>query len=258
MKKQGFTLVEIIIVLVVVGILATIGIPVYNGVIESSQAKVCQTNEEALKTALDVYVMEKDTTPASLSELPWEYIQKGYAKVLQKNDAWKVKLAYAVVGWQNRGKAYADPFVNILAKGDIKLITCPADTTSPENGGVSYGLNKALEGINSTAYRNLGGGTLLIGDCESATFNSASDLALKHKQGILNAKNVAQVIDNDGSVITGTHGEISATQSCKRNCGNDKGCRKNCKVRTIEPDDADDPTLVSSSPNDHRAVNAFK
>lgn len=196
MKKQAFTLMEIIIVVIVIGILATVAIPIYQNTIEDAKAKVCQTNLEALQVALDIYAMENDKIPATLSQLPWEYIQRAYVKILQKKDAWKIKLAYFILDRQKRDFAYAQSFIDRLAKGDIKLITCPADPNPPPEG-ISYGLNSNLANMTSQEYRALSADTLLIGDCESVTFTSSDDLSKRHKHFF---ENYAQTINKEGKV----------------------------------------------------------
>mgnify|MGYP001590185566 CR=1 FL=1 len=70
MRKAGFTLMEMMLVVVVIGILATLGFPAYKNVIEDSKAKVCQTNLRVISAALDIYAMEHDSIPGDLSKLP--------------------------------------------------------------------------------------------------------------------------------------------------------------------------------------------
>jgi type II secretory pathway pseudopilin PulG len=217
MKKQAFTLMGIIVVVIVIGILATVTIPIYQNAIEDAKAKACQTNLEALLVALDIYAMEQDKIPATLSELPWEYIQRAYVKILQKKDVWKIKLAYFILEWQKRDFAYAEHFINRLAKGDIKLITCLADTTPPAEGGISYGLNSTLANMSSQEYQALSADTFLIGDCESATFTSSDDLSKRHKHFF--AEDYAQAIDKDAETFECTKGK------CKGK-GKGKGLKK--------------------------------
>lgn len=195
MKKQAFTLMEIVIVIVVIGILATIGIPGYQNTIEDAKARVCEMNLETLQLALDDYAMEYDKIPASLSELPQEYIQKAYVKILQRKDAWKIKLAYFILERQTKNFAYAQSFISQLSGGNMASITCPADTTPPGQGGISYGFNSILGNMTKKQYQALPVDTALIGDCESATYTSSADLDERHKHSF---ENYAQKIDKDG------------------------------------------------------------
>jgi len=172
MKRSAFSLMEILCTLIIMGIIATIAFPTYQSFIEDSHARVCETNLRALKTALDIYAMDHDTMPGALGALPQEYINKAYAQVMERKDAWKAKLAYAILEWSERGLAYAaDPnFLYTLAKGNIRLITCPNAAQSPIDAGggaintPSYGINGAIAGITSLAYRAIPANTTLISD----------------------------------------------------------------------------------------------
>lgn len=215
MRKIAFTLVEILVAVVILGILVTVGIPTYRNLIEEQKAKVCQTNLEVLKKSLEIYIMEHDVIPANISQIPSEYLKKAYAQILQKNGAWKIKLAYFILDWQKRGFAYAAFLKDDIAKGDVTLVTCPADTTPPAAGGVSYGLNNELAGKSSQTYRLMPGGTLLIGDCDNTVFSGASGLSKPHgHQVLLSVTKYGQGIIKEGevvkveeSVITASHAE---------------------------------------------------
>ena len=184
MGRKSFTIMEVIVVVIIIGILATLGFPAYRNVIEDSRAKVCQANLSALQTALDVYAMEHDVMPGDLSELPAKYLERGYAKVLQQKGAWKIKLAYFILGIGQGKLAYAGLLTDDLAKGNASLLTCPDDTTPPAAGGRSYGVHAGLAGMTSHDYRNLRGDTLMIGDCEAQTFdgNSGRGLEMRHRR----------------------------------------------------------------------------
>ncbi len=180
MKDKAFTLIEIMVVCVVIVILATISIPTYQTIVEKAHATTCETNLNILKSALDVYIMDHDTMPASLSLIPSEYINDAYAQLLRQKGAWRIKLARFVLDLNKKNFAYA-ALIDTIGGGNVKIITCPNDPTSPEAGGVSYGINNSLAGMKYRDYKNLAGDILLIGDCETAAFTNASDLSSRHK-----------------------------------------------------------------------------
>ena len=182
MAHRAFTLLEIIIIVVVVAVLATVGLPVYKNTVEDSKAKVCQVNLKAISAALDVYAMEHDTIPGDLSKIPSEYLEKAYAKIMQEKGSWRIKLAYFIVGSQERGLAYAG-LLHDISGGNIKLITCPADTTPPSAGGVSYAISGVIANQSSRYYRALAGGTTVVADSNSANgLSRPGDLDPRHKR----------------------------------------------------------------------------
>ena len=164
MKRRAFTLLEMLFTLIIMGIIATIAFPTYQSFVEDSRARVCETNLRALKTALDIYAMDHDNMPGALGALPQEYINKAYAQVMQRPDAWKTKLAYSILEWDAKGIAYANEenFLYKLAKGNIKLITCPSASSPPSPGSndsitnPSYVLNGIIVNKTSLQYRDTG------------------------------------------------------------------------------------------------------
>lgn len=198
-RRAGFTLIEIIIVVIVVGILATVAIPTYQIIVEKSKEKICETNLNILKSALDIYIMEHDTMPASLSELPEGYIENSYTQFLQQKGAWRIKLAYFILGLEKRNLSYAEPLINILGEGNTRIITCPSDLTPPEAGGFSYAVNNTLANMRYRDYKNLSGDILLIGDCENSTFTNLSELSERHRH-IFAREDYSQSISKSGNV----------------------------------------------------------
>lgn len=181
MRKKAFTLIELVVVVVIIGILATVAFPVYQNIVEDAKSEACKTNLRALGMALEIYAMEHEVMPGSLSGLPGEYIGRAYVRLLQQTGAWRIKLAHFIIQQQEKGIAYAASFVEELAKGDIKLITCPADDTPPAQGGVSYGISSDIRGMSCKEYLKLAD-KLVIADADSAEFSSDADLSARHKK----------------------------------------------------------------------------
>lgn len=183
MKKAGFTLMEMMVVVVVIGILATLGFPAYKNVIEDSKARACQTNLKAISAALDIYAMEHDSIPADLSKLPSEYLERAYAGILREKGSWKIKLAYFIVSSQERGVVYAQTGIltNDLTRGVPNLRQCPS---APVGATHSYGLNSAIKNLTSMQYRALAGSTLLVGDTRNnaVEFSAPTDLDSRHRR----------------------------------------------------------------------------
>jgi competence protein ComGC len=211
MRTRSFTIIEILVAVIIIGILVTLVlIPAYQSAIDASQERVCEANLQALKTALDIYAMEHDVMPGSLSELSDSYTRRAYAHVMKEYNGYNrimVNLAAAIVSWDERGRAYAQNFMRqYLTKGDLKTMTCPADTTPPP-GGVSYGLNANLAGISTLVYRSLPADIILIGDCDVATFNNVAGFSYRHSMVGGNGKTKA--ITRGGTLLSAREDEGS-------------------------------------------------
>jgi len=198
MKRRAFTLIEVLVIVIIAGILASIAIPSYQNFMEEQKARVCETNLKTLQQALDIYAIDHDTMPASLSELPDETINKAFARILQEKGSWRIKLAYFMVDFNQRHLAYAAPFLNQLARGNMMILTCPKNS----KGGVSYGVNAALAQMSCRQYREISSEVGLIGDCDNLVFNSNQDLAQRHVcyTNIFNKESYAQVVSKSQEV----------------------------------------------------------
>jgi prepilin-type N-terminal cleavage/methylation domain-containing protein len=62
----GFTLVELMVVVLVIGILVTIAFPVYQNASAEAQAKSCQANQRTIDDAMTVYLSDR-SGPATAS-----------------------------------------------------------------------------------------------------------------------------------------------------------------------------------------------
>jgi competence protein ComGC len=209
MKNKSLTMLELTIVILIIGILLTFGLPAYRNIVEDYKTKVCEANQYTLITALDIYALEHERMPGDLSEIPDEYLQKAYACMFQQKGSWKTKLAYYIIGWEQRGLAFAG-LLQDLARGNIRLITCPADKTPPPDGR-SYGMNSVLKNMTFQRYHNLGPGTLLIGDCEKAEFTSTGDLEMRHKRYTIGTvhRDYANAIRKDKKIEKRFEGEAA-------------------------------------------------
>ncbi len=197
MQRKGFSILEIMVTLVIVGILATIGFPMYRGMVEDGKAKLCETNLRALKSALDVYVVEHNVVPGALSMIPSKDIDAAYARLEQGKDGWKVRLASWIVAADESAMAYAD-FLQDLAAGNLKMLACPANKA----GGTSYGVFQGIEGLTADSYKALPSGQVLIGDCASATFKSVDELAKRHVQPqIIASQQYALAITSGNTIV---------------------------------------------------------
>lgn len=76
---KGFTLIELIVVIAVLGVLATLIIPKVVGVKSDAETKAMQANEKIIRNALERYYLEHDETyPNELEALEGGYLEEGY------------------------------------------------------------------------------------------------------------------------------------------------------------------------------------
>lgn len=90
--RPGFTLLELMIVLTIIGILVGIAIPMYQSMILRSKEAVLKANLHALRETIDQYTADKKKAPLSLEDL----VDAGYFReipedpITQSADTWEV------------------------------------------------------------------------------------------------------------------------------------------------------------------------
>lgn len=82
-NARGFTLMEVIVVIAVLGAMAALAIPRFTGVLENSQKKTDEANIRIVESAVELYKAEKGDLPAGVdtfNELVSELNHVGYLK----------------------------------------------------------------------------------------------------------------------------------------------------------------------------------
>jgi general secretion pathway protein G len=80
-NEAGFTLMELMIVVMIIGVLTTLAIPSFVGAIRNAREAVLKEDLRVMRTAIDSYTMDKQKAPQSLQDL----VQEGYLKVIPED-----------------------------------------------------------------------------------------------------------------------------------------------------------------------------
>ncbi len=88
--ESGFTLVELMIVMTIIGLLAAIAIPSYIRSVQKAKEAVLKEDLHTMRMAIDSYTVDKEKAPQGLDDL----VQAGYLKTLpidpmtSRSDTW--------------------------------------------------------------------------------------------------------------------------------------------------------------------------
>jgi len=89
-SDSGFTLIELMIVMAIIAILATIAVPSYTANVKHAREAVLREDLHTMRSAIDSYTYDKQKAPQSLDDL----VQSGYLHELpkdpftQRSDTW--------------------------------------------------------------------------------------------------------------------------------------------------------------------------
>lgn len=89
--QSGFTLIELIIVMTIIGILATLAIPYFAAAIKHAREAVLREDLQTMRMAIDSYTMDKQKAPQSLDDL----VQEGYLKAIPEDPMTHAKDTWA-------------------------------------------------------------------------------------------------------------------------------------------------------------------
>lgn len=80
-QDAGFTLLELIVVMSIIAILATLAVPKFTAAIRSAREAVLREDLHVMRAAIDSYTMDKQKAPQSLDDL----VQSGYLRAIPED-----------------------------------------------------------------------------------------------------------------------------------------------------------------------------
>jgi len=63
-NERGFTIMELLVVIVIIGVLAAIGVPAYNNMTTRARKTACDANKRTIATAVGMYYADHEDYPA--------------------------------------------------------------------------------------------------------------------------------------------------------------------------------------------------
>jgi general secretion pathway protein G len=117
-QDEGFTLIELMIVMAIIGVLAVIAVPSFIGAMKHAREAVLKEDLHVLRAAIDSYTMDKQKGPQSLDDL----VQDGYIKSIPEdpmthsNTTWVTNTSDALYSLDQ-----TDPGIDDVHSGDEEL-----------------------------------------------------------------------------------------------------------------------------------------
>lgn len=126
-EEKGFTLVELLVVIVILGVLAGIGVPTYRGFIDRSHEAATLAELQAVSMAIKYYFIEHGEGSFDLSELgrylgdeDFTVDETGVVKYLDYSLTVESGQGYIIAKTDNTKRKDALIYINVDRRGEIE------------------------------------------------------------------------------------------------------------------------------------------
>lgn len=93
-NERGFTLIELMIVVVIIGVLAAVAVPTFMGQAEKSKESAVKTDLQSMKSAIDVYAATYGIYPHTDVSRVYEALDMGQMDWAAVKDPWGYSYKY--------------------------------------------------------------------------------------------------------------------------------------------------------------------
>lgn len=154
MRKTAFTLLEILTALIIVAILTSISIISFQKATETADARLCEQNQKVLETAIEIFALENDSLPITLTQLSDRQIYLAYQKVV--GEPKENKLLAFITDMLGVKSAIAQTSLRRYYGGDRKVLRCPKDNRAFTQNDINNLTDQYVSyELNTTAFSTL-------------------------------------------------------------------------------------------------------